>query len=134
MISGLVRRVALLGLVATALVFAVGCSRQAETRSDAQHTAGHEPHIVARSGLAMGSSLTLMAWTADEDPANRAFDAVFAEFNRLHQLMSVWKKDSDILELNAAAGDHPVPVSKDTLDALTAARQVSEWTGGKFDV
>jgi thiamine biosynthesis lipoprotein len=82
----------------------------------------------------MGSSLTLMAWTVDEDPANRAFDSVFAEFNRLDQLMSVWKKGSDILELNAAAGDHPIPVSKDTLDALVAARQMSEWTGGKFDV
>src|SRR3954463_12375131 len=123
MISGLVRRVALLGLVATALVFAVGCSRQAETRSDAQHTAGHEPHIVARSGLAMGSSLTLMAWTADEDTANRAFDAVFAEFNRLDGLMRVWKEESDIVGLNAAAGGHPVKVSSETLEALTLARQ-----------
>ena len=26
------------------------------------------------------------------------------------------------------------PVSRDTLDALLAARQVSEWTNGKFDV
>src|SRR6476469_8613219 len=132
MISGLVKSAAKVGLVA-AMIFVAACSRQADAPADAKR-AGHEAHLVARSGLAMGSSLTLMAWTADEDPANRAFDAVFAEFNRLDQLMSVWKKDSDILKLNAAAGDHPVPVSKDTLDALAAARQMSEWTGGKFDV
>jgi thiamine biosynthesis lipoprotein len=48
--------------------------------------------------------------------------------------MSVWKKDSDVLKLNAAAGDHPVPVSRETIEALVTARQVSEWTEGKFDV
>ena len=48
--------------------------------------------------------------------------------------MSVWKKDSDVLRLNAAAGDRPVPVSKETIEALVTARQVSEWTDGKFDV
>ncbi len=119
---------AVLLLVATA-----ACQKEApapvETRAPASAA-----HMVARSGLAMGSSLTLMAWTADDDPANRAFDAVFTEFNRLDALMSVWKAGSDVLRLNAAAGQHPVPVSPDTLEALTTARQVSEWTGGKFDV
>ena len=133
MISALVKSAAKVGLVA-AMVFVAACSRQADAPADAKPSGGHEAHLVARSGLAMGSSLTLMAWTADEDPANRAFDSVFAEFNRLDQLMSVWKKDSDILRLNAAAGDHSVPVSKETIDALVTARQVSEWTEGKFDV
>lgn len=91
-------------------------------------------HIVARSGLAMGSSLTLMAWVSDEDAANRAFDAVFAEFDRLDRLMSVWKEGSDVLRLNAAAGDHAVPVGSETMEALRTARQVSEWTHGMFDV
>jgi len=130
----MVRVAAKRGVVVAMFVLAAGCNRQAETPREAAQPAGHEAHIVARSGLAMGSELTLMAWTADEDPANRAFDAVFAEFNRLDRLLSVWKKDSDILRLNAAAGDHPVPVSKDTIDALVTARQVSEWTDGKFDV
>jgi len=101
----------------------------AETRAPAS-----EAHMVARSGLAMGSSLTLMAWTSADDPANRAFDAVFAEFNRLDALMSVWKPGSDVVRLNQAAGQHPVPVSRETMEALTAARQTSAWTEGKFDV
>jgi FAD:protein FMN transferase len=134
MSSRMVRIAAQAGIVVAMLVLVAGCNRQADTPAEAVKPAGHDPHVVARSGLAMGSELTLMAWTAAEDPANRAFDAVFAEFNRLDQLMSVWKKDSDILRLNAAAGDHPVPVSKETIDALVTARQVSEWTDGKFDV
>jgi len=36
--------------------------------------------------------------------------------------------------LNAAAGDHAVAIGPDVQDVLRVARQVSEWTGGKFDV
>ena len=48
--------------------------------------------------------------------------------------MSVWREGSDILRLNAAAGEHPVAVSPDVREVLRIARQVSEWTDGKFDV
>jgi thiamine biosynthesis lipoprotein len=97
-------------------------------------TAAHEAHVVARSGLSMGSSLTLMAWTADEDVANRAFDKVFAEFNRLDALLSVWKDESDVMRINRAAGKAPVKVDAETIEVLQVAHQVSEWTHGKFDV
>ena len=82
----------------------------------------------------MGSELRLTAWTDDKAKAGAAFDAVFAEFDRLDGLMSVWRPGSDIVRLNAAAGDHPVMVSGEVRDVLRTARQVSEWTGGKFDV
>src|SRR4051812_10031591 len=91
-------------------------------------------HVVQRAALTMGSELQLTAWTADEPAAIAAFELVFAEFNRLDALMSVWKPQSDIVRLNAAAGQHPVPVSPEVMTALHAAHQVSEWTGGKFDV
>jgi thiamine biosynthesis lipoprotein len=91
-------------------------------------------HLVTRSGLAMGSSLELTAWTADAPSADAAFAAVFAEFDRLDRMMSVWKPDSEIVRLNAAAGDHAVPVSPELIEVLERARTISEWTGGKFDV
>jgi thiamine biosynthesis lipoprotein len=49
-------------------------------------------------------------------------------------MMSVWKDGSDVLRLNAAAGDHPVPVSAETFEVLTIARDVSVATEGRFDV
>ena len=82
----------------------------------------------------MGSELQLTAWTADEAGAAAAFDAVFQEFDRLENLMSVWREGSDILRVNAAAGEHAVPVNPEVREALTIAHQVSEWTGGTFDV
>jgi thiamine biosynthesis lipoprotein len=90
--------------------------------------------LVERVRIAMGSELRLTAWTADEAGAGAAFDAVFADFDRLEALMSVWRDGSDVQRLNGAAGDHAVTVSPEVLDVLRVAREVSEWTGGKFDI
>jgi thiamine biosynthesis lipoprotein len=92
------------------------------------------PQVVQRAGLAMGSSLELTAWTDDARAANTAFDLVFAEFDRLDRAMSVWKPESDISRVNAAAGLHPVAVGPDVIEAIAIARQVSDWTEGKFDI
>lgn len=82
----------------------------------------------------MGSELKLTAWTGDEPAAVAAFEEVFAEFDRLESLLSVWRAGSDLQRLNAAAGQHPVPVSPETIEVLTVARQIGDWTDGKFDV
>jgi thiamine biosynthesis lipoprotein len=48
--------------------------------------------------------------------------------------MSVWREGSDVQRLNDAAGVRPVPISSEVRDVLRAARQVGDWTSGKFDV
>ena len=85
----------------------------------------------------MGSTLTLTAWTRqdkDEAAAKAAFDEVFDEFARLDTLMSTWIPESDVSRINRAAGVEAVPASAEVREVLATARQVSEWTGGKFDV
>jgi len=97
-------------------------------------SASAPPFLVSRARLAMGSSLELTVYTTDEPAAVAAFEAVFAEFDRLDALLSVWKPGSDVMRINTATGAAPVPVSVETIEVLTIARQVSDWTGGKFDV
>jgi FAD:protein FMN transferase len=92
------------------------------------------PHLVTRTHQTMGSELTVTVWTDNETVVTGAIDAVFAEFDRLDALLSVWKPGSDILRINAAAGQHAVSVSAETCELLAIARQMSEWTNGKFDV
>jgi len=82
----------------------------------------------------MGTELRLTAWTADEAGANVAFEAVFQEMDRLEALLSNWRPTSDVEQLNATAGKHPVRVGNDLREVLRTAHQVSELTGGKFDV
>jgi len=91
-------------------------------------------HLVERTRPSMGTELRLTAWTDDEPEVVAAFEAIFQEFDRLEGLLSNWQEDSDVQRLNAAAGKHPVRVGTELRDVLQAARQISDWTGGKFDV
>lgn len=114
------------GVVAAAVVVATACA--------SPQPGGPQAHMVEERRLAMGSELHLTAYATDEAAARAAFAQVFAEFDRLDALLTVWKPGSDVVRLNAAAGLAPVPVHDDTRRVLRAARQVSEWTGGKFDI
>jgi len=115
-------------VTAVLLVAATACGAQ---RPDA---AAAEASLVERSRVSMGSELHLSAWTEDEAAAAAAFETVFDEFDRLDAAMSVWKESSEIARLNAAAGRHPVPVSAEVRGVLQSAKQVGDWTGGRFDV
>ena len=112
-------------------VLAAACSATPE-RDHAKPSS--VPYAFSKETVTMGSSLQVTLWTANDRGATAAIDAAFAEFDRLDHLMSVWKEGSDVVRLNAAAGREPVRVGPETLEVLTAARQVSEWTEGKFDV
>ncbi len=115
--------------IAGALILCSAC------RADAPAPAASaEAHRVDESRVAMGSNLTLTAWTADEPSARAAFAEVFADFEHLDALLSVWRPGSDVLRLNAAAGVEPVKVSPETIETLDIARTVSEQTAGKFDI
>jgi FAD:protein FMN transferase len=82
----------------------------------------------------MGTEVKVSVWTSDEVRAEAATNAVFNEFDRLDALMSVWKPGSDVLRLNAAAGEQPVAVTRETREVLTIAHKISEQTDGAFDV
>jgi len=103
-------------------------------------TACHRPAPVPAAGLldrvhtVMGTELRVSVWTADAPRAETATSAVFREFDRLDAMMTVWRDGSDIARLNAAAGDHAVPVSAETREVLRIAHEISEETDGRFDV
>jgi thiamine biosynthesis lipoprotein len=117
------------GILGIALVLAsTGSCAQAKTANSSK------AQVVERSFASMGSQLHLSVWTTDPIETASAFDMIEQEFRRLEDLMSNWRDASDIQKLNAAAGDHPVPVAPEIRELLRTANQVSEWTNGKFDV
>jgi thiamine biosynthesis lipoprotein len=81
----------------------------------------------------MGAEVRVTVWTADEAAARAAMVDVFAEFDRLDALLSVWKPQSDVVRINAAAGRTAVAVSADTIAVVEAALEASRLTEGRFD-
>jgi FAD:protein FMN transferase len=120
------RYAAILGI--TVVLASTGSCAQAKTAD------GSKAQRVERSFASMGSQLQLTVWTTNPTEPDSAFDSIAREFLRLEDLMSNWKEGSDIQKLNAAAGDHPVPVAPEIRELLRTASQISEWTTGKFDV
>lgn len=70
----------------------------------------------------------------DAGPARKAVDAAFAELERIDRLMSEWKPDSPISQVNAAAGNAPVEVPAELRQMLERSLRYSELSHGAFDV
>lgn len=81
----------------------------------------------------MGTEVTITVVARSEDEANAAIEAGMAEIRRFDRMMSLYKDDSEIAQVNLAAGKHPVTVSPEMIEAAEAAIRVSEMTGGAFD-
>ena len=90
--------------------------------------------LIEQDRIAMGSSLRVSIWTTDQDRATKAIDAVYSEFDRLENALSVWRPESDVQRLNAAAGKGPVPVGIDMFQVLEEAEKANRLTLGKFDI
>jgi thiamine biosynthesis lipoprotein len=89
---------------------------------------------IYRSHTTMGSQVTITAYTDDERGAVAAFEAAFREFDRLDALLTVWRPDSDVSRINAAAGSSAVTVAPETMEAIVAALALSKSCDGKFDI
>jgi thiamine biosynthesis lipoprotein len=102
--------------------------------SAACQEAATQAALIEQDRIAMGSSLRVSVWTADKERATKAIDAVYAEFERLEDLLSIWRPGSDVQRLNAAAGKGPVSVGADMLQVLEEAEKANRLTQGKFDI
>jgi thiamine biosynthesis lipoprotein len=96
------------------------------------------PGVIARKYGAMGTEITLSAWTADEHAADRAFAAGYDEIRRIEILMTDWERpnepESDVVRINKAAGTDPVSVSAETFEVIEKSLEMSRRSHGAFDI
>jgi thiamine biosynthesis lipoprotein len=85
--------------------------------------------IEARVFRAMGTDIELLVRLSNGD-ASDAFDAVEAEFERLEQLMSRFRPDSELSQLNRAGA---LEVSAELAQVIELALAAREGTAGRFD-
>jgi len=138
-----------------ALVLAVVAGQAApaagQTAPDAAPAAGSSaerpapaPTKVQYSDHAMGTTITVWMWTADERAAAQGAEAVFNEMKRLDREMTNWEPrkepgmpdiaPSEVVLINRAAGGKPVKVSAETYAVIERAVDISKRSNGLFDI
>jgi thiamine biosynthesis lipoprotein len=82
----------------------------------------------------MGTRVRVELFVADDRRAPQLLDAVMAEMHRIDRSFSSYKDDSELSRLNQQAPSEWVEVSAELMDLLVKAHQVSQLSGGAFDI
>jgi len=94
------------------------------------------PEPAEFTGESMGTSWSVKLATGDLDAAARAevMRAIESELRAVDEAMSTWRPSSELSRFNAHASTEPFPVSSGVLTVFRIAAEVSELSGGAFDV
>jgi len=82
----------------------------------------------------MGTRVQVELWSENEATALTAIAAVMQEMHRIDGLLSPYIETSELSRMNREAFDHPVQITRETYELLKKSRQISELTGGAFDI
>lgn len=85
-------------------------------------------------GRTMGSDTSIQVWGDDQAACDAAVADALAEIRRLEVMLTDWKQDSALMDVNHAAGQRPVKVPPELLFLVKRSLQISELTGGAFDI
>jgi len=87
-----------------------------------------------RDEAIMGTAIHAELWSEDPALAEAGLAAVMAEMHRIDRAMSPHKADSELSRINRDAGRGPLAVSGEMFALLTRAKQLSDLSGGAFDI
>jgi thiamine biosynthesis lipoprotein len=107
--------------VTVVLVCAAACSKSQEA-------------VTARTRPHMGTHVTITVAARESGEVLGAIEAGFREVRRLEALLSGWKPDNPIAEVNRQAGKEPVGIGAELFSVVRLAHRVSVDSGGAFDV
>jgi FAD:protein FMN transferase len=82
----------------------------------------------------MGTTYSVVVYGTDRYRMQSAVELAFEEVRRLDQLLSNYRKDSELSLLNQNAAERPVNASKELFDLLSACVRYSEASDGAFDI
>ena len=87
-----------------------------------------------RTEAIMGTRCYVELWADDQEKGNDAIDAVMAELRRIDDLMSHYKPESQLSQINQYGNERPVQVDKELFDLIKLSTHYSEITEGAFDI
>jgi thiamine biosynthesis lipoprotein len=86
------------------------------------------------SVVAMGSAYSVVVYGDDRTRLEEAVDAAFAEVHRLDEMLSNYKPESELSEVNRLAAERPVAVTPELFDLLAVCVAYSRESDGAFDI
>jgi thiamine biosynthesis lipoprotein len=92
------------------------------------------PTLVYKKKYIMGTVFEIAAYDQSHEHASTAIDKAFQEIVRLDDLMSNYKPDSALSNLNRSAHFHAEKVPRDLYRVIDQAVQFSRISDGKFDI
>ena len=98
--------------------------------------AGHGPDEVDFQDEAMGTNVHFVAFTNDRvnvAQVRTAMSAAFDEINRLEGLLSEWRNDSEVGQINLNP-DHWVKVGPETFAVIARGLEAGKVSQGAFDI
>ena len=82
----------------------------------------------------MGSRFDISIVARDTATANAYIDTVVAEVTRIENLISDWRPQTQVSEVNRNAGIRPVKVDREVFELAERALYLSRLTDGAFDI
>jgi thiamine biosynthesis lipoprotein len=86
------------------------------------------------SAAIMGTNIVVEVWAATPRKGERAIEAVFAEMERINQLMSPYIESSELSAINRHAALRSVMISPELYSLIERTLEMSEMTNGAFDI
>jgi thiamine biosynthesis lipoprotein len=83
---------------------------------------------------AMGSTYTVALYGYDGDQLEAAVEAAFNEVRRLDRMLSNYRPESELSEVNRYAAERPVKVTPELFDLLSKCKEYSRESEGAFDI
>ena len=90
--------------------------------------------VFKKSLLLMGNNFEISVVATEEDWAFRKIDIAIQEIQRIEQLLTTYKDQSETNLINANAGIRPIQVSMETFQLIKRSLRISEITQGAFDI
>lgn len=82
----------------------------------------------------MGTFAEVSVYSRDEKTAGKAIEEALDEMERMDRIMSNYKNNTELSQLNRKAAKSPFPCQRELLDVIEQSQYYSELSDGAFDI
>ncbi len=90
--------------------------------------------LLKQTRMIMGTFAEVSVYSSDENTAGKAIEEALNEMERMDNIMSNYKNDSELSRLNRKAAKSPFPCQRELLGVIEQSQYYSEFSNGAFDI